>query len=393
MHSRCKHVSECGGCKAQQIAYAEQLQKKQQLVLQAFAPFLDNTAVHPILPCKDPWHYRNKMEFSFSQDRAGTHYLGLMLRGGRRRVFNLEECHLCAPWMASALQAARTWWKKSGLQAYHPPSDRGSLRTLTLRDSKRTHEKMAILTVSGNPDYALTRVQIEEFVAALDVPGLSVFVTIQQIKKGSPTQFFEMHVCGSTHITEHLEVTVKGKTERLTFKISPSSFFQPNPLQAELLYGRALELCTLSQGTEAFDLYCGTATLAMVLGKHVKKVVGIELNPHAVFDGRSNLALNGIENVEIHIGDVGKTLLQLCEKGPLASDLVVVDPPRAGLDATALSHLTSLKPKEILYISCNPFTQAENVKILIQAGYRLKHLQPVDQFPHTDHTENIALLA
>ncbi len=396
--SLCSHVPLCGGCSWQQIEYSEQLNKKRENVKKLFEPLgvFDSMIFHEILPCPAPWRYRNKMEFSFSQNKAQDHFLGLMIARSRRRVFNLEECYLTAPWFAETLCSVRNWWKASGLKAYHAHYNTGSLRTLTLREGRRTGDKMAILTVSGEPEFSLNKEQLAGYVEAVKsaLPGenVSIFLRIHQIKKGTPTQFYDMVLSGPDHITEKLEIKIGGETRAFTFKISPMSFFQPNSLQAELLYSRALEMCAVNKEMHVFDLYCGTATLGMIFAQQAGRVSGIELNPEAVFDAESNLQLNGIDNVQIHQGDVGK-ILQSWEKDKLKPDLVIVDPPRSGLDATSIAQILQLAPKEILYISCNPETQAQNVKVFIENGYKLLELQPVDQFPHTPHLETIARLA
>jgi 23S rRNA (uracil1939-C5)-methyltransferase len=372
----CPHVHECGGCRFQQTDYSLQLEQKQAVVADAFKPH----AVNPIIPCQDPWRYRNKMEFSFSQNKAGDRFLGLILKGSRGKVFNLNECLIVSPWFAKTVGSIREWWAKTDLKAYHFHKGEGSLRTLILREGKRTGDKMAMLTVSGDPRFALKRAEIDAFIAAIGDPSVSLFLRIQQCLKGSPTQFYEMHLQGPAHIRE--ELSIHGR--RLSFLISPTSFFQPNTLQAEVLYAAALSLIE-PQG-HVFDLYAGTATIGMILAQKAEKVTAVELNPHAVFDAKANAELNGISNLEIICGDVGKALNEINAK----PDLVVVDPPRAGLDAAALQHLERLQPRQILYVSCNPATQAANIAALSE--YRIAHVQPVDQFPHTPHIENIVLL-
>ena len=314
--------------------------------------------------------------------------LGLMLAGGRGKVLSLEECHLTAPWFAELLLTVRTWWEESGLRAYHHRSNEGSLRTLIVREGQRTGDKMVMLTVSGNPDFALTKQQIEGFTQVVKgmVPEASIFLRIQQIAKGSPTQFFEIHLSGPDHIQERLHID----DAVLTFKISPSSFFQPNTLQAEKLYSRALQMADVPPQAHVLDLYCGTGTLGMAWALLAGQVTGVELNPYAVFDAQANAKLNQMSNFQVLCGDVGALLPQLTSGTP--PDLVVLDPPRSGLDSSALKHLIALAPEKILYISCNPNTQAENIHVLAEAGYQLLELQPVDQFPHTVHIENIALL-
>ncbi len=377
----CKHASVCGGCTLQHMSYLKQLEEKEGRIRALFAPLIKEALFHPILPALSPWHYRNKMEFSFSQNRAKERFLGLMQAKGR--VCSLTECHIAPPWMIEALQAVYAFWENTDLLAYHPPSNTGSLRTLTLREGKRTGDKMAILTVSGNPEFALKRHHIDAFKETLErLHPFSLFLRIQQIAKKQPTQFYEMHLAGKPHIEEILEVN--GRSWRCV--ISPSSFFQPNTLQAERLFARAFELVSPPKGV--LDLYCGTAVLGLLATSYADKVTAVEINPYATFDAECNVLNNNVKDLDIVCSDVGAWLAHT----PVHRDLVILDPPRSGLTPQALSHLLTLQPKEILYISCNPATQAENATVLIQAGYQLTHIQPVDLFPHTIHTENIIIL-
>ncbi len=383
---RCKHARVCGGCCWQQLAYPAQLREKQARVQQAFGP---NALVRPILPAPALFRYRNKMEFTFSENRGGMRYLGLMIAQAEPYVFNVEECHLAASWVSEVLQKIRAWWEASGLKAYHPHTDEGTLRYVTFREAIRTGQKMVILNVSGRAEFAPPKAQLAALVSAVGEP-MSVFLRIHQTKKGTPTHFYEMHLGGPDHILETLQL----QSGPLSFKISPASFFQPNTLQAEALYDAALDLLEPLAPTSIYDLYCGTGTLAMAAARRFGvPAVGIELSPQAVLDAQANCALNGISGCRFELGDVGQTLTRLSkESGFLKPDVVIVDPPRAGLDALAICHLEALRPRAILYISCNPLTQAENVRDLERAGYRVVALQPVDQFPHTYHIENIALL-
>ncbi|MCB1110754.1 MAG: 23S rRNA (uracil(1939)-C(5))-methyltransferase RlmD [Chlamydiia bacterium] len=373
---RCRHVGTCGGCTWQQKAYAAQLEEKQALLKSLF-----KIEPLPLIPCKDPWEYRNKMEFSFSQNREGEKFLGLMIARSRGHVLNLEECHLTSAWFIDVLKVVRQWWEESPVKAYHQFSDTGTLRTLTLREGK-----MVILTISGNPEYCLSAKEIHFFKKAVRgvIPDASLYLRIQRIAKGKPTEFYEMHLGGPEQVEETLEV----EGRKLTFKISPDSFFQPNPRQAEKLYTRALELAAPQKDDLVYDLYCGTATLGIVFAPYVKRVVGIELSPYAVCDAEVNREVNGVQNLTVYKGDVGERLALMGD----APDIAIIDPPRSGLNPTALKHLIRLMPKKILYISCNPRTQSENITMLLEEGYQLKALQGVDQFPHTVHLETIALL-
>lgn len=390
---RCAHVPFCGGCSWQQVDYLFQLEQKQERVRELFAFFRKGGEVlKPILGCDAIWQYRNKMEFSFSQDRFGQQFLGRILAGSKKDVFHLQECWLVSSWFASVVAQVRLWWKQSGLSAYRL-DDTGSLRALIVRQSRRTSDKLVMLTVSGNPEYALNGQLIKKFIGAilLTVPKeerISIFLRIQQTIKGQPSQFFEMHLHGPDHMLEHLIVDSK----TFTFKISPTSFFPPNPQQAEKLFSAALQVIQ-GRKKHILDLYAGTATLSIVFAKIADKITAIELNPHSVFDATVNKELNQVKNLEIICGDVGQKLQELKNHPDfIPPDLVIVDPPRTGLDGKAMKSLLEINAPEILYISCNPITQANDMQILMQKGYQLILLQPVDQFPHTVHMETIALL-
>jgi 23S rRNA (uracil-5-)-methyltransferase RumA len=387
--SRCAHFLVCGGCKHQNISYSEQLKVKEVELKSLFEPFLSHSPdlLAPIMGTQDPWRYRNKMEFSFSQDKEGNRFLGLYRARGRNRVENLNECHLVPQWFSQALGMIRTWWEERNLKAYHPYKNEGHLRTLTLRQGMYTGEKMAFLTVSGNPQDALSKKDIESFrqvFTALD-PTISLFLKIHLAIKGQPTQFFEHHLNGKDHIKEILTIGTKS----FTFKISPSAFFQPNPMQAQLLFEQALTLLQPKPDDFLLDLYCGIGTLSVLFASQVRKVVGIEINPYAIYDAKENALWNNLSNIDFFCDDVATFLTQkgLSQK----PDCLIVDPPRAGLDPKTQAAILEMEPKKILYISCNPKTQAEDLAVLTKS-YTLEALQPVDQFPHTPHVENIALL-
>ncbi len=392
---RCAHVPSCGGCALQEMDYREQLLTKQQLITDLFKE-IPPAIFHPILGDPHPWHYRNKMEFSFSEDRQGTRYLGLMLKKGRGKVLNLSECHLTSAWFTEALKATRQWWESSDVQAYHPPRDTGTLRTLTLREGRHTGSKMAMLTISGRPEFALSWEKMKAFAKAMKATarGISCFIRIQQAIKGEPTQYFEIHLLGPETLSEELHLGTPRGPLSLSLQISPTSFFQPNTRQAELLYSRALAMSNPTEKMHVLDLYCGIATIGMAFAPFVKEVTAIELNPYAFLDAEANCLRNHFSNVRLLQGDAGERLAQvLQEKGISPFDLIVVDPPRTGLGPKALDTLLRARPERILYIACNPITQAEEVKALLNHGYCLQELQPIDQFPHTPHVETIALLS
>lgn len=381
---RCRHFGDCGGCRFQDLEYPDQLALKQKELEALFV----GSAVLPIIPADSPWYYRNKMEYTFSMDKKGERYLGLIKQGGRGRVLNIEECFLVSEWFQTTLNTVRKWWESRGLLAFHPYKNTGSLRTLTLREGKRTSDRLIMLTVSGNPEWALKQSDIDAFVADLKASlgdeHLSIFLRIQQAIKGKPTEFFEMHLFGSDAYREILNLD-----RPVDFKVSPSAFFQPNPSQAEKFIKIAIELVQKAEKPVVWDLYCGAGALSLAIAPYAKEVIGVELSAESIDDARSNLKLNNLKNVTFVCGDVGQVL----ETGKYPPpDLIVVDPPRAGLDKKALLHIIQAGAPKIIYIACNPKTQKENCLELEAAGYKMVLIQPVDQFPQTPHVENVIYL-
>jgi 23S rRNA (uracil1939-C5)-methyltransferase len=397
----CIHFGTCGGCTFQHISYEKELEQKEAFVRSSFSSLPDQKAeFHSIIPSPSSWRYRNKMEFSFSQNRQKDKFLGLMMNLGKGKVLNIEECYLANEWMITALKSVRQWWTDSTIEAYHPLRNRGALRTLTLREGFRTGDRLVMLTVSGNPEDALTKRQLDDFVACLKAiepenSQLSIFLRIQQVAKGMATNFFEMLLYGPDAIKEILYIQPHADRPPVatTFQISPTAFFQPNTLQAERLYSRVIQMAELTKECVVYDLYCGTGTLGICMAPYVKQVISVEISPEATLDARANVGLNAIDNLIVITSAVRHILQAEIHGAPLPlPDVVLIDPPRPGLDAQALQSLIEMKPKKIIYISCNPTTQVQNISQLIEAGYRLHKVQPMDQFPQTIHIENIALL-
>jgi 23S rRNA (uracil1939-C5)-methyltransferase len=373
----CPHAPYCGGCSWQEMQYEAQLQEKEARLKLLFP----GEEIAPITPSPEQKGFRGKMEFTFSKDRKGHFYLGLILAGSRGWVENVSACQVMPAWGNTILDRVRLWWQESGLDAYYGPKDRGHLRTLTLRSGKRG-SKMVILTVSGNPLYSLERAHIESFTkeAFLD-ENTSVYLVIQQTIPKQPTQFYEMHLKGP----EYLEEELLGQT----FFISPLAFFQPNPLVAEKMFLKVKELLAVTGKEKILDLYCGMGTIGALLAPYVRQVVGVELNARSIVDAKAHVERLGLDNVSLWQGDVQEFLEK---KLPFFQpDIVIVDPPRSGLTPKTLALLPLLQAKKIVYVSCNPTTQAKDLEILTQT-YQIEGIYPFDAFPHTPHIENIILL-
>lgn len=417
---RCKHFGEpdgdqrgCGGCTLQHMGYEDQLVWKAQQVRAQFEAFgLSTDPIRPILGHQPPWHYRNKMEFSFGFDSQTRYAIGLHPGGFRHNVLRLDSCEIFSPWVAEVLPTLRAWFETHGTAPHEGAKGTGFLRSLTFREGKKTGERMLDLLTSGDAetpfDGALRPASevVEAFVtfAAPLAHLTSIYWTQQITEKGSPTRVVEQLMWGEPAIHEVLALP-GGKS--LRFEIHPRAFFQPNPAQAEHLYALVIEgLIAASpnpdalQTARALDLYCGTGTISLCLAPYAAKVVGVELSPQAVEGARRNAAYNDLNHVTFFAGDVAQVLgtPEFTEAlgGPL--DWLVVDPPRAGLlvPARALLRSAPLKSPLLAYVSCNPETLARDLADLtLSAGapYKILSVQPVDMFPHTKHVECVTILA
>ena len=377
---RCDHFGLCGGCRWQELAYQDQLKVKAQMVAEALATSeLDVPPLEPILPSPDPFFYRNKMEFSFGRDRDGLLQLGLHARGRFNWIFDLEECHLQSQVSNRIVAAVRRAARELQLSAYDLKRHEGLLRFLVVRDGKRTDQVMVNLVVACYPDPAVDRLvaRVLAEVGEIDVLLVTLHTGKAQVAAGER----EFLIKGDGHIVE--------ECAGLKFDISPQSFFQTNPLQAERLYEIVKEMA----GTPGavLDIYCGTGSISLLLAKRAQSVLGVEVVAEAVEDARSNAERNGVEHCEFVAGAAEDILGDLATQGR-RFDLVVVDPPRAGLHKKVRAGLGALQAPRIIYVSCNPHTLASDLSALGECGYHVVRVRPVDMFPQTPHCEVVTEL-
>jgi len=381
---RCPHFGLCGGCSTQHISYAMELEGKEAHIRKLFEAY----PVQPIIASPVEWGYRNKMEFSFSQNKEGRKFFGFIMSGTRGHVLDVTECPLAPEWFSLAVSAVREWWQERPLLAFGFHSGLGSLRSMTCRHGFSSGDRMVILTVSGNPEYALRQEDLDTFRECIErIPhpaGLSVVLRIHQAIRGHETTFYEMILSGPDFIREKLHVLDRD----LEFRIGPRTFFQPNSKSAEVLYEKALDLAEIGPSDVVYDLYCGAGTIGMCAAARAGKVIGIELSPESCYDAGVNIEALGLRNVTIYKGDVGAVLA--AEK-LIFPDVVICDPPREGLRHDAVELISALPAQRLVLISCNPVTQAANITDLVGRGWKVAHIQPVDQFPHTRHIENIII--
>jgi 23S rRNA (uracil1939-C5)-methyltransferase len=378
--------------------YEYQLCLKQAAVEELFSELSHTQEVlRPIIGSKEPWGYRNKMEFTFSQDKQGKRFLGLFGRRHKRDVIDISACSLAPEWMSIALSAIRNWWRETQLQAYRSHENSGTLLTVTFREGVFTDDRMVILTVSGVPEYAPQKEDLDSFVRTVKEATkgnrgeVSIILRVRQIAKKMPTQIFEMILLGPDHIREVLHVATS-PPRQLEFHVSPQAFFQPNTVQAEKIYTQALRAMNLSSQDVVWDLYCGIGIFGMFAAEDAREVMGVEISKDAAYDAKMNSRRLGMGNFTVHCGDVATVIATLRSEGKqVTPSVVIVDPPRSGLLPKAHEELALLNPQRIVYVSCNPRSQAVDAKRLQESGWRISGIQPVDQFPHTPHAENIVV--
>ncbi|HEY4611609.1 MAG TPA: 23S rRNA (uracil(1939)-C(5))-methyltransferase RlmD [Bacteroidota bacterium] len=398
---RCKYFGTCGGCKWQHVEYRAQLQFKQQHVVDAFERIGGFGAV-PILPIigsDDIYFYRNKMEYSFSnqqwlqdppveQSEVRTSnfelFLGLHVPQRYDKVLDIDECHLQSPISNQILNVTRAFARQYNLPVYRSETESGYLRFLVIRQSHRTRELLVnLVTFQHSPQTMNQYAQVLQSA----VPQVTTIVNTINSKKAQIAY-------GETENVYLGEGVIHERLGKHLFTISASSFFQTNTAQAEKLYGIAKSFAALQPSDVVWDLYSGTGSIALFISDAVQKVVGIESVESAVRDAERNTAANGVRNCRFVLGDLKERLTRdtaWMQTHP-APNVMVIDPPRSGMHQKVIEEILTLAPARIVYVSCNPATQARDVKLLCAEHYRLEKLQPVDMFPHTYHVENVALL-
>jgi len=390
---QCEHFGLCGGCKWQNMDYADQLHYKQKQVVDNLERIggLEFPEVNPILGSDKIYHYRNKLEYTFSnrrwfvekpdpekpQNRDG---LGFHLPGMFDRILDIDICYLQRDPSNAIRLAARDFALENEFEFYDVKKWDGYLRNLIIRTSS-TGDLMVIVVfryVDHIKMPALLDHLLEKF------PEITSMMYVINDKRNDDISDLEVQLYkGDAFIMEEMD--------GLKFRIGPKSFFQTNRDQALKLYGTALEFAGISGEETVYDLYTGTGTIAAFLARHAKKVVGIEYNEASIKDAKENSALNDISNTHFFAGDMHKVLTDdfMDENG--RPDVIITDPPRAGMHEKVVRQIMKIAPEKVVYVSCNPATQARDLAIMA-SDYRIEKVQPVDMFPQTHHVENVVLL-
>ena len=364
---RCDHGGEpCPGAPWQGLEYEQQLAHKQEQVGDALRRIghLEGFELAPIEPAVERWRYRNKLEYSFGE-REGQLVLGFHARGRWDQIVDAEDCLLASERNNEKRNEVRAWARDSAVPAFDRRSGAGVLRNLVIREGRRTGQLQSRLVTS---EAQIPRPPVD----------LHTIVSDQAGGTDGPTgalgeEYLEEELCG------------------LRFRLSHAAFFQTNTEMAERLYAIASEMAGLGGSERVYDLFCGIGTLSLALARKAGEVWGVEIVPEAIADAERNAVLNQIGNAHFRAGDARTTIRPLVEEAG-SPDLVVVDPPRAGLSKKVVRRLIECEAPRIVYVSCNPTTLAPNAAQLREAGYRLRRVQPVDMFPQTPLFECVALL-
>lgn len=391
----CSHFGICGGCKWQYLPYPKQLEYKYQQVQDQLTRIgrINLPLVSPILGSKNETFYRNKLEFTFSNKRWLTqeeidsgneikdvNALGFHIPGMFDKVINIEKCWLQPSPSNEIRNFICNFAKDNNLKFFDIRNKSGILRTLVIRTTS-IGETMVILSFYKNdkPLIDFTLISVKEKFP--EITSL-MYVVNEKANDTITDQQIELF-SGRDHIFEEME--------GLKFKIGPKSFYQTNSDQAYELYKIARSLADLNGNEIVYDLYTGTGTIANFIAGKAKKVVGIEYVPEAIADAKENAALNGISNTNFYSGDMKEVLNKEFLNANGHPDVIITDPPRAGMHEDVTKTLLEIRPKKIVYVSCNPATQARDISML-SAQYKVTKVQPVDMFPHTHHVENVVLL-
>jgi 23S rRNA (uracil1939-C5)-methyltransferase len=377
----CRHFGICGGCRFQDLAYEAQLAAKEQQVRDALARIgrFPDPPLEPIVPAASTYGYRNKLEYSFAAGEEGVE-LGFHRAGRWDEIVDVEECLLTTPLGNEIRLAVRAWAREERLEPYDQATGVGYLRHLVVREGRNTGQALVLLVTAPG----------ERFETGYLVDVLRRFPEVRSVHwaiNDTPAE--------RTNVPTRLlwgEEAIEEEILGLRFRVRPGAFLQTNTEMGAVLYALAREYAGLTGAENVLDLYCGTGTIALALAPRARAVWGLEISEEAVACAIENAELNGIGNAQFFAGNVGQTLEELVERSG-APDVVVVDPPRAGLAGKALRRTGALGAERIVYVSCNPTTLASDLQVLRdEFGYELRRSRPVDMFPHTPHVESVSLL-
>ncbi|MBB6447074.1 23S rRNA (uracil(1939)-C(5))-methyltransferase RlmD [Bacillus benzoevorans] len=377
----CSIYKECGGCQLQHMSYEGQLYAKEKQVRDVLQRIgkLKDIKVHPVLGMDNPWGYRNKSQVPIGEHEGGL--IGGFYQQRSHQIIEMKTCLIQQEKNDEVIQKVKDICSRNSVRAYNEEKHKGELRHIMARYGMVSGEVMVVLVTRSNELPNKNKI-VEEIVTA--IPGVKSIVQNINSKKTNVIFGEQTKVLWGEEVIYDFIGDIK-------FAISARSFYQVNPEQTKVLYDKALEYAGLGGHETVIDAYCGIGTISLFLAQKAGKVYGVEIVPEAIEDAKRNAALNGITNVEFAVGEAETVIPNWYEEG-VQADVLVVDPPRKGCDEKLLQTILNMKPKKVVYVSCNPATLARDLRILEDGGYKTVEVQPVDMFPQTSHVECCALI-
>lgn len=377
----CATYKRCGGCNLRHIDYEETLEIKRNIVQNLVDKTLKNKIeVDSVLGMGNPYHYRNKAQYPVGIGKDGKPVIGVFANR-THEIIPIEKCFIQDEHVEEVAKFIYEFAVKNDISIYNEKNQTGNLRHIVIKIGKQTEEIMAILVINGE-----NFKNEEKLVAEL----LRRFPNIKTIVKNINTKNTNV-ILGNKNINLYGDGYITDILGDYTFKISPLSFYQVNPVQAEALYNIGVEEAGITKEDVVFDLYCGIGTITIFMSKYAKKVYGIEIVEEAIEMAKENAHMNGVQNTEFIAGDVERVLDDLINKKNIVPDIIMIDPPRKGLDKTSIENILKIKPKKLVYISCNPATLVRDLASF-EEMYEIKKIKPVDLFPFTSHVECVCVL-
>ena len=373
---KCPVYMYCGGCQYQGISYDKQLKLKQEYVEGLLKSF---GKIKPIIGMNNPLNYRNKVQVSFGYDDNHKVICGNYVPS-THTIVEVNDCMICDEIANKVIQSVKKLIIKYKISIFDENSMRGCIRHIFIRSTNTNQYMLVLVTGTMNIN------KKQEFIKDILKYNKEITTIVQNINNKHTSM-----ILGQKNITLYGKGYIEDELCGLKFRISPSSFYQVNKYQTEILYKEAIKTANLNQNDVLIDAYCGTGTIGLVASKYCKQVLGIEINKHAIKDAIVNMRNNDIENASFICDDAGK-YMNLLTKQHIKVDVVVMDPPRSGSDKKFMDAVIKLKPNRVVYVSCNPNTLKDNLKYMSKS-YNIKSIQPVDMFPFTNHVETVVLMS
>ncbi|KRU26562.1 23S rRNA (uracil(1939)-C(5))-methyltransferase RlmD [Clostridium botulinum] len=383
IENKCPHFGQCGGCSTQYIPYEKQLQIKEEQLLKLFkSKEIKGFDFLGVEKSPEEYEYRNKMEFTFGDmEKGGDLTLGMHVKNRNFSIVTVDNCEIVDRDFRNILTTVVNYFNEKRLPKYRVMSHEGFLRNLVIRKAKNTGEILINIVTTSQMEFDFK--EIVDMLLKVECKGeiKGILHTINDTLS-DVVQVDKLEILyGRDYIIEELL--------GLKFKIAPEAFFQTNSKGAEKLYSIVKDFLGDASSKVVFDLYCGTGTIGQIVAPKAKKVIGVELIEEAVKAANENAKLNGLNNCEFIAGDVAKVIKDVKQK----PDIIILDPPRPGVHPVALEYVVKFEPKEIIYVSCNPKTLVDDLKYLIDNGYKLEKVKGMDMFPHTPHVETVVKLS